>query len=73
MIQTVSYLTNLRNIARCNGRDFPERYFSKKSVGELKSEEYEDNNSKAGIKDLFRNRVIVGRTLNMFFQWASTR
>ena len=67
-------LTNLRNIARCNGRDFPERHFSKKS-NELKSEESEGGKreSKAGIGDLFRNRVIAARTLNMFFQWASTR
>ena len=61
----------LRNIARCNGIDFPERHFSKKS-GKLKSEESEQTNFKAGIGDLFRNRVIAGRTVNMFFQWAST-
>ena len=66
-----------RNIARCNGRDFPEQHFSAKS--EFKSEEgvnskrESNSNSKAGIGDLLRNRVIAGRTLNMFFQWASTR
>ena len=65
---------NCRNIARCNGRDFPDRYFATKA-DELRNEGGQDTNNskKAGIKDLFRNRVIAGRTLNMFFQWASTR
>ena len=65
-----------RNIARCNGRDFTDRYFATKA-DEIKNEgggeDAESNSKKAGIRDLFRNRVIAGRTLNMFFQWASTR
>ena len=59
-----------RNIAKCNAINFPEHHFIKEEPGKLK---YKGGESKAGIRDLFRKRVIAGRTFNMFFQWASTR
>ncbi len=60
----------LRNIAECNGREFPQSLFDRKDY-QMAPEETKEL-PKPTLRDLFRPRTIMFRTLNMFFMWFST-
>lgn len=61
------------NMAKQNGRDFPEELFVSTSMkpSRIIEAKFDETARKPGLKDLFSPGTIALRTLNMSYQWFS--